>query len=221
MHLYLNAHEKVKQNIRSTIHEENSVGAIDDIQKRSVGYVSIVSLSSTIPTDNTITTRPKFGISSKSHQRTIDFGKIIEEQKKEIVYKFWFSDKSFNEDDEYVEEEEVNSELEDSDLETNSKNKQPKFNSNVIRNKIIKIFKRKANQSTNTSNRNQTPITTNPTNLSHQHSRFLRDRHSDIEEDPPSDLSDSTIPVDQWSIESVPKPGFTPFEHLQTLKFVS
>jgi hypothetical protein len=88
LHLYLNTHEKVKQNIRSTIHEENSVGVIDDIQKRSVGYVSIVSLSSTIPTDNTITTRPKFGISSKSHQRTIDFGEIIEEKKKEIVYKF-------------------------------------------------------------------------------------------------------------------------------------
>jgi hypothetical protein len=55
----------------------------------------------------------------------------------------------------------------------------------------------------------------NPINLDHQ---------SDIEEeeeDPPSDISDSTIPVDQWSIESVPKPGFTPDEHLQTLKFVS
>jgi hypothetical protein len=201
LHLYLNTHEKVKQNIRSTIHEDTTIGTIDDIQKRSVGYVSIVSLSSTIPTDNITTTRPKFGLSSKSHQRTIDF------------------DKSFNEDDEYVEEEEVNSELDDSDLETNSKSKQPKFNSNVIRNKIIKIFKRKVNQSTNTSNPSRTQTTTNPTNLSQQHSRFLRDRHSDIEEDPPSDLSDSTIPVDQWSIESVPKPGFIPFEHLQTLKF--
>ena len=78
MHLYLNTHEKTKQNVRSTIHEEASVGTIDDIQKRPVGYVSIVSLSSTIPTDNVSTTRPKFGISSKSQQRTIDFGRRIE-----------------------------------------------------------------------------------------------------------------------------------------------
>jgi hypothetical protein len=173
---------------------------IDDIQKRPVGYVSIVSLSSTIPTDNT-TTRPKFGLSTKPHHRhrTADL------------------DKSFNEDDEYVEEEELNSELEDSDLEINLKNKQQKFNPNIIRNKIIKIFKRKPNQSTNTQNRNTNQITTNPT----KHPAFILDRQSDIEEDPPSDLSDSTIPVDQWSIESVPKPGFIPFEHLQTLKFVS
>ena len=120
-----------------------------------------------------------------------------------------------------MEEEEVNSDLEDSDLETNSKNKQPKFNSNMIRNKIIKIFKRKANQTTNTANRTRAQTTTNPTNLSHQHERFRQERHSDVEEDPPSDISDSTIPVDQWSIESVPKPGFAPFEHLQTLKCVS
>ncbi len=129
-----------------------------------------------------------------------------------------FLDKSFNEDDEYVEEEELNSELEDSDLEINLKNKQ-KFNPNLIRNKIIKIFKRKPNQST--TNPNRTRTATNPINLSHQHPRFRHDRQSDIEEDPPSDISDSTIPVDRWSIESVPKPGFTPMEHLQTLKFVS
>jgi len=175
---------------------------IDDIQKRPVGYVSIISLSSTIPADNT-TTRPKFGLSTKPRHRTADL------------------DKSFNEDDEYVEEEELNSELDDSDLEINLKNKQQKFNPNIIRNKIIKIFKRKPNQSTNTPNRNTNQIPTNPTNLSHQHPTFIMDRQSDIEEDPPSDLSDSTIPVDQWSIESVPKPGFIPFEHLQTLKFVS
>lgn len=122
-------------------------------------------------------------------------------------------DKSFNDDDEYVEEEELNSELEDSD---NEKNKQQKFNPNLIRNKIIKIFKRKPNQTSNPIS--QKPI--NQTNLSDQHARFLFDRQSDMEEDPPSDISDSTIPVDQWSIESVPKPGFTPVEHLQTLKFV-
>jgi hypothetical protein len=182
------------------------MGTIDDIQKRPVGYVSIVSLSSTIPTDTTTTTtttRPKFGLSTKRHHRTGDF------------------DKSFNDDDEYIEEEELNSELEDSDNEFNLKNKQQKFNPNLIRNKIIKIFKRKPNQSTNTQTRNTNRTTTNQTNLSLQQDRFILDRQSDIEEDPPSDLSDSTIPVDQWSIESVPKPGFTPVEHLQVLKFVS
>ena len=201
LHLYLNTNEKVKSNLRSSNHEEN----LDDIQKRPVGYVTIVSLSSTIPTDNTTTAtaRPKFGLSTKRHHRTGDF------------------DKSFNDDDEYIEEEELNSELEDSDNEFNIKNKQQKFNPNLIRNKLIKIFKRKANQSTNTQNRNTIPITTNQMNLSHQQDRFIIDRQSDIEEDPPSDLSDSTIPVDQWSIESVPKPGFTPVEHLQVLKFVS
>jgi hypothetical protein len=120
-----------------------------------------------------------------------------------------------------IEEEELNSELEDSDNEFNLKNKQQKFNPNLIRNKIIKIFKRKPNQSTNTQTRNTNRTTTNQTNLSLQQDRFIIDRQSDIEEDPPSDLSDSTIPVDQWSIESVPKPGFTPVEHLQVLKFVS
>ena len=135
---------------------------------------------------------------------------------------FVFLEKSFNEDDEYVEEEEVNSELEDSDPENTGKNKQQKFNPNLIRNKIIKIFKRKPHSSnTRTSAGIRNPTTTHPTNLSDQHPTFLTDRHSDLEEDPPSDISDSTIPVDQWSIESVPKPGFTPFEHLQTLKFVS
>ncbi|CAF0812884.1 unnamed protein product [Adineta steineri] len=208
LHLYSNTNEKVKQNIRSTMHEEQSIGTNEDIHKRPVGYVSIVSLSSTIPTESTDTstttaTRPKFGLTTKRHEhhRTTDF------------------DKSFNDDDEYIEEEELNSELEDSDVEFNLKNKQQKFNPNMIRNKIIKIFKRKPNQSTNTPNRNTNPITTNPTNLSHQHDRFIVDHQSDFEEDPPSDISDSTIPVDQWSIESVPKPGFTPVEHLQVLKF--
>jgi hypothetical protein len=77
------------------------------------------------------------------------------------------------------------------------------------------MFKRKTSQPTTNSNKNSNRTTMNPINLDHQ---------SDIEEeeeDPPSDISDSTIPVDQWSIESVPKPGFTPDEHLQTLKFVS
>jgi hypothetical protein len=77
LHLYLNTNEKVKQNPRSiNLHEENSVATIDDIQKRPVGYVSIVSLSSTIPTDNITTTRPKFGLSTKPrhHHRTADFG---------------------------------------------------------------------------------------------------------------------------------------------------
>ena len=141
-----------------------------------------------------------------------------------LIDRFVLSEKSFNEDDEYVEEEEVNSELEDSDPENNNKNKQQqqqKFNPNLIRNKIIKIFKRKPHPSSNPSTSTRNPRPTHPTNLSDQHPRFVIDRHSDIEEDPQSDLSDSTIPVDQWSIESVPKPGFTPFEHLQTLKFVS
>lgn len=88
LHLYLNTNEKIKQNIRSNIHEENSVGTIDDIQKRSVGYVSIVSLSSTIPTDNITTTRPKFGLSNKSQHRTIDFGKIIERKLKYSYFLF-------------------------------------------------------------------------------------------------------------------------------------
>ncbi len=111
-----------------------------------------------------------------------------------------------------MEEEELNSELEDSDIELNSKNKQ-KFNPNVIRNKLIQMFKRKTSLPTTNSNKNSNRLTKNPTNLDHQ---------SDIEEEyPHSDISDSTIPVDQWSIESVPKPGFAPDEHLQTLKFVS
>ena len=70
------------------MHEEASVGTIDDIQKRSVGYVTIVSLSSTIPTDNINATRPKFGISSKSHQRTIDFGEMIKETIKNELFLF-------------------------------------------------------------------------------------------------------------------------------------
>jgi len=115
----------------------------------------------------------------------------------------------------------LNSELEDSDFEMNLKNKQQKFNPNIIRNKLIKIFKRKAHQSNPTHHTTTNQIlSTNPTTSSPQHQAFLFDRHSDFEEDPPSDISDSTIPVDQWSIESVPKPGFTPVEHLQTLKFV-
>ncbi|CAF4625836.1 unnamed protein product, partial [Rotaria magnacalcarata] len=68
--------EKVKQSIRSPIHDDNSVGNVDDIQKRSIGYVSIVSLSSTVPTEstdnttatsNTTMTLPKFGLSTKRH----------------------------------------------------------------------------------------------------------------------------------------------------------
>jgi len=164
LHLYLNTNEKSKQ-------EECS---INDIQKRLVGYVSIISLTSTIPNESE-TSNP-FGI-----------------------------DKSFNDDDEYIEDEELNSELEDSDIEFNSKIKQ-KFNRNILRNKFIQMFKRKTVQSTVNSTKNSDRIV---------------NRQSDIEEeDPPSDISDSTIPVDQWSIESVPKPGFTPVEHLQTLNFV-
>jgi hypothetical protein len=76
LHLYLNANEKIKQHTRSIINEETSIGTIEDIQKRPIGYVSIVSLSSTIPADTTTTTtRPKFGLSTKSHHhRTTDFG---------------------------------------------------------------------------------------------------------------------------------------------------
>lgn len=204
LHLYLSTNDKVKQNPRLPIHEENSVGTIDDMQKRSVGYVSIISLSSTTPADNHPASSGSHFKSSKSprHQRAIDL------------------DKSFNEDDEYVEEEELNSELEDSDFEMNVKNKQQKFNPNIIRNKLIKIFKRKAHQSNPTHHPTTNQIlSTNPTTSSPQHQAFHFERQLDFEEDPPSDLSDSTIPVDQWSIESVPKPGFTPVEHLQTLKF--
>ncbi|CAF2046493.1 unnamed protein product [Rotaria magnacalcarata] len=215
LHLYLHTNEKVKQSIRSPIHDDNSVGNVDDIQKRSIGYVSIVSLSSTIPTEstdnttatsNTTMTLPKFGLSTKRHHHH--------------HHRVGDLDKSFNEDDEYVEEEELNSELEDSDAEFNLKNKQQKFNTNVIRNKIIKMFKRKANQSTSNPTRNTIIATPNTAScLSHQDHRFVFDRQSDIEEDQISDLSESTIPVDQWSIESVPKPGFTPVEQLQVLKF--
>lgn len=132
-----------------------------------------------------------------------------------------FLEKSYNDDEEYVEDEELNSDLEDSDLEFNLKTKQQKFNTNVLRNKIIKIFKRKVNQSSNNTNNSANRTTTNTTNLSNQQERFVFDRQSDNEEDQISDVSDSTIPVDQWSIESVPKPGFTPIEQLQVLKFVS
>lgn len=83
------------------------------------------------------------------------------------------------------------------------------------------MFKRKPNQSNTTPTRTTDRTTRNPTGFSHPHDHFILERQSDVEEDPPSDLSDSTIPVDQWSIESVPKPGFTPVEHLQVLKFVS
>ena len=83
------------------------------------------------------------------------------------------------------------------------------------------MFKRKANQSTSAQTRTSDRTTASANNSLQQHDRFILDRHSDIEEDPPSDISDSTIPVDQWSIESVPKPGFTPVEHLQVLKSVS
>ena len=237
MHLYLNTNEKVKQNVRSPIHDDNSLGIVDDIQKRPIGYISILSLSSTIPTENMTIARPKFALSTKQHQHsTIDFGK-----QNKITFCFFFLfffffffyfkfcfvvllDKPFNDDDEYIEEEEINSELEDSDVEINLKAKQQKFNPNIIRDKIIQMFKKKANQTVNNQNRNSTQTTTtttNPTGLSYQHDRFTFDRPSEIEEDLISDLSDSTIPVDQWSIESVPKPGFTPVEYLQVLKSVS
>jgi len=201
--LYFNTQEKNKTHQRSNLHEEASIGTIDDPQKRLVGYVSIVSLSSTIPTESNENppTRPKLRLTTKQNQRTTDF------------------DKSFNDDDEFIEEEELNSELEDSDVEFNLKNKQQKFHPNLIRNKIIKMFKRKPNQSNTTPTRRTDRTTTNPTGFAHPHDHFILERQSDIEEDPPSDLSDSTIPVDQWSIESVPKPGFTPVEHLQVLKF--
>jgi len=178
--LYLNTNEKSKQQqqqqqLRSINQDECSI---------IVGYVSIISLSSTIPNESESLTRPDIGLTSNP----------------------------LSIDDEYIEEEELNSELEDSDIEFNSKTKQ-KFNRNLIRNKLIQMFKRKNVQSTRNSTKNpHTTIKTHTTNL---------DRQSDIEEeDPPSDISDSTIPVDQWSIESVPKPGFTPVEHLQILNFV-
>jgi len=182
LHLYLNINEKSKQQQSRLINQEEF--SINETQKRLVGYVSIISLSSTIPNETESFTRPEIGLTTNP----------------------------LSIDDEYIEEEELNSELEDSDLEFNSKTKQ-KFNRNLIRNKLIQMFKRKNVQSTRNSTKNpHTTITTHTTNL---------DRQSDIEEeDPPSDISDSTIPVDQWSIESVPKPGFTPVEHLQILNFV-
>ena len=171
----LQLYEKNKQ---STRQEDSS---IPETQKHSLGYVSIVSLTSTIPNETDVDIRTN---------------KIAIE-------------KSFNDDEEYLEEEELNSELEDSDVELNGKSKQ-KFNRNLLREKFIQMFKRKPVQSTSN--------TTKPSDRTHQHHS---NRQSDIEEeDPPSDISDSTIPVDQWSIESVPKPGFTPVEHLQILHFV-
>lgn len=220
----MNTQEKAKQNPRSTIHDEASVGTIDDPQKRLVGYVSIASLSSTIPTDTTdhSATRSKGRLSAKQSHRMGDFGEEFNDRmRKSSIAKGFHLDKSFNEDDEYIEEEELNSELEDSDLEFNLKNKQQKFHPNLIRNKIIKMFKRKGNQSTTTPTRTTDRTRTNPTSTTHPNDPFILDRQSDLEEDPPSDLSDSTIPVDQWSIESVPKPGFTPVEHLQILKSVN
>lgn len=164
-------YEKSKQ---STRQEDLS---IPETNKQSLGYVSIVSLTSTIPNETHMDIR--------SNKNAIE--------------------KSFNDDEEYLEEEELNSELEDSDVENNGKSKQ-KFNRNLLRDKFIQMFKRKPVQSTSHINK--------PSDTIH--------RQSDIEEeDPPSDISDSTIPVDQWSIESVPKPGFTPVEHLQILHFVS
>lgn len=217
----MNTNEKVKPNFRSTIHEEASATTNDEIQKRLVGYVSIQSLSSTIPNETTdaTTARRKVGLTEKQHSH---FGRICLVSFILFIQNQFCLDKSFNEDDEYIEEEEINSELEDSDVEFNLKNKQQqKFNPNVIRNKIIKMFKRKPNQPSTVPSRANNATTTNPTIPAHQQDRFIVDHHSDFEEDPPSDISDSTIPVDQWSIESVPKPGFTPVEHLQVLKFVS
>ncbi|CAF3503250.1 unnamed protein product [Rotaria socialis] len=205
LHLYLNTNEKSKQlQLRSTNQDEYSTMKTE---KYSVGYVSIVSLSSTIPNVSETMAHPELGLISNPLSIKNQF------------------DKSFNDDDEYVEEEELNSELEDSDLEFISKNKQ-KFNPNIIRNKLIQMFKRKSVPSTTL---NKTPSTiatmteTNILNSNHPHAKSKLNRQSDIEEedDPPSDMSDSTIPVDQWSIESVPKPGFTPVEQLQVLKIAS
>ncbi|UJR10473.1 hypothetical protein I4U23_014677 [Adineta vaga] len=197
LHLYGNLNEKTKQTIRSINADEFST---NEIQNRSVGYVSIVSLSSTIPNEAEAIEQPEIGLTSN---------RLIEKQ-----HQF---EKSFNDDYEYNEDEEINSELEDSDMEFNSKNKQ-KFNPNVIRNKLIQMFKRKGVQSTTNPNKNSISQGTETNHFDHQYERILFDRQSDTEEDPPSDISDSTIPVDQWSIESVPKPGFTPVEHLQLLK---
>lgn len=85
LHLYLNTSEKVKFHPRSTLHEENSIGTHDDLQKRLVGFVSIVALSSTIPTESTehATSRPKFGLSTKQHHRAADFGMLESDRKKE------------------------------------------------------------------------------------------------------------------------------------------
>lgn len=78
LNLYSNTNEKVKQSLRSPIHEENSTVTTDDVQKRPVGYVSIVSLSSTIPTESTdpsAPARPKLGLSTKRiHHRTGELG---------------------------------------------------------------------------------------------------------------------------------------------------
>ncbi|CAF1542700.1 unnamed protein product [Rotaria magnacalcarata] len=204
LHLYLNTNEKSKQQLRSTNQDEYSTMKTE---KYSVGYVSIVSLSSTIPNVSETMAHRELGLMSNPLSIKNQF------------------DKSFNEDDEYAEEEELNSELEDSDLEFISKNKQ-KFNPNIIRNKLIQMFKRKSISSITLNKTPRTIATTTGTNIlnsDHSHAKFKLNRQSDIEEedDPPSDMSDSTIPVDQWSIESVPKPGFTPVEQLQVLKIAS
>jgi hypothetical protein len=58
LRLYLNTNETIKQNIHSTIHEEDSVATMDDIQERSV--------------DNTTITHPKFGLSTKRYHHRHD-----------------------------------------------------------------------------------------------------------------------------------------------------
>ncbi|CAF1538563.1 unnamed protein product [Adineta ricciae] len=197
LHLYGNINEKSKQQVRSTNSEDMPT---TEAQNRPVGYVSIMSLSSTIPNESEVVEPVDLGLTSN---------RLTDKQQQ--------FEKSFNDDDEYNDEEEINSELEDSDMEFNSKNKQ-KFNPNVIRNKLIQMFKRKGAQTRNNPSKILNSNEAGNNQFDHQYERILFDRQSDTEEDPPSDISESTIPVDQWSIESVPKPGFTPVEHLQLLR---
>ncbi|CAF0850023.1 unnamed protein product [Didymodactylos carnosus] len=208
LHLYMNSTEKKQQqrsivDDNSSLQHQSSEAAIQMPQKhRLVGYVSVVGLSSTIAETAQSDSRngPKTKGTSTSvtqKQRMIAGNRQVE------------LDKSFGDDEDYGDDDENPSDMEDSDFEYGNEKK--KFiNPMLIRNKLIKIFKRKGGGTTGTG-------------VAESHHHLTMDRHSDIEEedmiDPPSDVSDSTVPVDQWSIESVPKPGFTPVEQLQLLKF--
>jgi hypothetical protein len=79
LHLYINTNEKSKQHSRSINQDEFSH---NETQKRLIGYVSIISLSSTVPNESEGISRPELRLtaipthsSSTKHHRMGDFGK--------------------------------------------------------------------------------------------------------------------------------------------------